>query len=85
MGLCDALFSNYFEDLLLVRRSLARALMVWNICLDHLSALLSICKVYCGKTAERIRMLFGVVSRVGQGIGVLDRVVIVKGNGQFRG
>jgi len=35
--------------------------------------------VYCGKTAERIRMPFEVVSGVGQGMGVLDGVVIVEG------
>jgi len=30
-------------------------------------------KVYCGKTADCIRMPFGVVSGVGLGMGVLDR------------
>jgi len=42
--------------------------------LAHLcvSVCLSVRKVYCGKTAERIRMPFGVVSGVGRGIGVLD-------------
>jgi len=30
-------------------------------------------KVYCGKTAEWILTLFGVVSGVGRGMGVLDR------------
>ena len=28
--------------------------------------------MYCGKTADLIRMPFGVVSEVGQGMGVLD-------------
>jgi len=32
----------------------------------------SVRKVYGGKTAEWIRMPFGVVSEVGQGMGVLD-------------
>jgi len=35
--------------------------------------------------AEQIRMPFGAVSGVGQGMGVLDGVVIVKGEGQFWG
>jgi len=34
--------------------------------------------VYCGKTADWIRMPFGVVSGVGRGMGV-DGVVIVEG------
>jgi len=38
-----------------------------------LSVGLSVCKVYCGKMAEWIRMPFGIVSGVGQGMGVLDR------------
>jgi len=33
---------------------------------------LSVQKVYCGKTADWIRMPFGVVSVVGRGMGVLD-------------
>ena len=47
--------------------------------LDHLSDGLgrSLClfvrKVYCGKTAEQIRIPFGVVSGVGRGMGVLYR------------
>jgi len=40
---------------------------------------LSVQKVYCGKMADWIRMPFGVVSGVGRGMGVLDGVVIVKG------
>jgi len=50
--------------------------MLRNICLDHLSVCrsvgLSFCKVYCGKTADWIRMPFGVVSGVGRGMGILD-------------
>jgi len=35
---------------------------------------LSVClKVYCGKTVEWIRMLFGMESGVGQGMRALDR------------
>jgi len=33
---------------------------------------LSVRKVYCGETADWIRMQFGVVSGVGRGMGVLD-------------
>jgi len=40
--------------------------------LDHLSVGQSVRKVYCGKTADWIRMPFGVVSGVGRGMGVLD-------------
>ena len=42
-------------------------------------------KVYCGKTAEWIRMTFGMVSGVNRGMDVLDGVVIVEGEGQFWG
>ena len=38
-------------------------------------------KVYCGKTADWIRMPFGVVSEVGLGMGVREGVVIVEGQG----
>jgi len=41
--------------------------------------------VYCGKTAEQIQMLIGVVSGVGQGMGVLDWLVIVEGEGAVLG
>jgi len=44
---------------------------------------LSVREVYCGKTAEWIRMSFGMVSGVGRGMGVLDGVVVVEGKGQF--
>ena len=54
--------------------------MLRNIRLDRLSVCLSIgqlvclsvCKVYCGKMADWIQMPFGLVSGVGQGMGVLD-------------
>jgi len=59
-----------------------------RICrLDHLSVGLSVClsvrKVYCGKTANWIRMPFGMVIGVGRGMGVLDGVVIVEVKGQI--
>ena len=42
--------------------------------------------MYCGKTVDWIRMVFGVVvSGVGGKIGVLDGVVIVEGEGQLWG
>ena len=41
--------------------------------------------MYCGKTAEQIQMLLGMVSGVGRGMGVLDGVVIVKGEGAVLG
>ena len=57
--------------------------MYRSVCL---SVCLSVQKVYCGKTADWIRMSFGVVSGVGRGMmGVLDGVVIVEGKGQFCG
>jgi len=47
--------------------------MLWNIRLDLLSVSLSVgwsvCKVYCGKMADWIRMSFGLVSGVTPGIG----------------
>ena len=50
--------------------------------LDHLSVGRSVglCvrKVYCGKTAEWIRVPFEVVSGVGRGTRALDGVVIVE-------
>ena len=42
-------------------------------------------KVNCGKTAHWIRMPFGVVRGVGRGMGVLDGVVIVEGEGAVLG
>jgi len=41
--------------------------------------------VNCGKTADWIWMPFGVVSRVGRGMGVLHWVEIVEEEGQFWG
>ena len=46
-----------------------------------LSVCLSVQKVYCGKTADWIRMPFGVVL----GMGALDGVVIVEGEGPVLG
>jgi len=40
---------------------------------------LSVQKVYCDKTADWIRVPFGMVSGIGRGMGVLDEVVIVEG------
>jgi len=46
------------------------------MCVPEPSVCLSICrslrKLYCGEMADWIRMLFGVVSGVGRGMGVLD-------------
>jgi len=41
----------------------------------------SVRRVYCGKTADWIWMPFGLVSRVGRGMGVLNGVEIVEGEG----
>jgi len=44
-----------------------------SVCLSVVcSVCLSVQKVYCGNTADWIHMPFGMVSGVGQGIGVLD-------------
>jgi len=59
--------------------------MLQNIRLDHLSVCRSVRKVYCGKTADWIRMPFGVMSGVGRGMGALDGVVIVEGKGAVLG
>jgi len=48
--------------------------MCWSVCL-------SVRKVYCGKMADWIQMPFGVVSGVSRGTGVLNRVVIIEGEG----
>jgi len=50
----------------------SEALMLGACRLAHLSVGLSVRKVYCGKTADWIRMPFGMVSGVSQGMGVLD-------------
>jgi len=53
-----------------------------RICrLDHLSVCLCVQKVYCGKTADWIRMPFRVVRGVVRGM----RVVIVEGKGAISG
>ena len=61
--------------------------MLRNIRLDHLSVCLSLFvhKLYCDKTADWIQMPFGMVSGVGRGMGVLDGVVIVEGEGAVLG
>jgi len=63
--------------------------MLRTCCLDHLSICVCVClsvrKVYCGKTAERIRMPFGVVNGVGRGMGVLDAGGDRRREGQFWG
>ena len=46
---------------------------------------LSIPKAYCGKTADWIWMPFMMVSGVGRGMGVLNGVVIVEGEGAVLG
>jgi len=53
--------------------------------LAHLRVCLSVRKVYCGKMAEWIQMPFGMVSGIGQGMGVLDGVVIIEGEGAVLG
>jgi len=47
------------------------------------SVSLSVWKVYCGKTPDWIWMPFGMLSRVGRGMSVLDWVVISEEEGQF--
>jgi len=59
----------------------SKTLMLWPCRLAHLCVCVQ--KVYCGKSADWIRMPFGVVRGVGRGMGVLDGVVIVEGKGQF--
>ena len=41
----------------------------------------SVQKVFCDKMAKWIRMPFGMMSGVSRGMGVLDGVVIVEGEG----
>ena len=45
----------------------------------HLSVYLSVRKVYCGKTADWIRMPFAVVSGVGREMCILDGATCPKG------
>ena len=64
--------------------------MFWICHLAHLSVCvsvsLSVQKVYCGKVAEWIQMLFGMVSGVGQGMGVLvGDSYCQRGRGSFGG
>ena len=73
----------------LTRRSLSiKRKRYWNrpvaypICRSVcLSVGLSNWKVYCGKTADWIRMPFGMVNGVGREVSVLDGVVIIKKEG----
>jgi len=46
--------------------------MLRSFRLDHLSVGLSVRRVYCGKTAEWIWMLFGMVNGICGGMGILD-------------
>ena len=45
----------------------------------------SVCKMYCGKMADWIRMPFGMVSAVGRGMDVLNGVMIVEEEGTVLG
>ena len=58
-----------------------KRLMLRNIRLDHLSVGLSVRKVYCGKMADWIRMPFGVMSGVNEGIHVSDGSPRASGKG----
>ena len=72
-SICD--FCLFFYDIISALLSIgiaSGALMLRNICLDHLPVCLSVRKVHCGKMADWIRMPFGAVSGVGWGMGVLD-------------
>ena len=62
-----------------------KRVLVQNCRLAHLSVGLSVRNVYCGKTVHWIWMPFGMMSVVGQGMGVLDGVEIVEGKRQFWG
>ena len=69
--------SNFAKCWLIFSASLSNsiasgALMLQTCRLAHLCVCLLVCKVYCDKTADWIRMSFGMVSGVGQGIRVLD-------------
>jgi len=83
-GCKDTSWRNFF--LLLARRSLSiERKHYWNKHVTYpicRSVCQSVCpEVYCGKTADWIRMPFGIVSGVGRGMGVLDGVVIIRGEG----
>ena len=58
------------------------AVALYPICY---SVCLCVQKVYCGKAADWIRMPFGMVTVVGRRMGVLDGVVIIKGEGTVLG
>jgi len=73
--------STEFLLLLLRRRSRKRywsRLVAYPI---YRSVCLCVRKVYCGKTADSIRMPFGMVSGVGRGMDVLDGSRCPKGKG----
>ena len=83
-----------YRDLIIVSTSLYVSIvseaMLQTCRLAYLCVCLCVClsvqKVYCGKTAERIRMPFEVVSGVGRGMGVLDSGGDRrKGKGSFEG
>ena len=70
-GRCDGGQYHLFNASLSI--SIANgALMVRTCRLDRLSVCVCVQKVYCGKTAEWIRMPLGMVSGVGRVMGVLD-------------
>ena len=65
-------------------------LISWKVPKNHIllsvrTLCLSVRKVYSGKTADWIWMLFGVASGVGRGMGVLDGVHLPQGEGRFWG
>ena len=62
-----------------------KRLMLRYIRLDHMCVCVCVRKVYCGKTADWIRMPFGVVSGSGLVWVYYIGVVIVEGKGQFWG
>jgi len=75
-----------FGLIFVVRRVALYQASISSLCdRTYMSVGLSVRKVYCGKTAEWIRIQFGMVSGVSRGMGVLDGVVIVEGKGQFLG
>jgi len=52
--------------------------------LSHVSVCMSVWKVYCSKTADCIRMPFGMLSGVGGGMGVVE-VHVLQGEGTVLG
>jgi len=73
---CRFRLNSYLFSASLSINKASGTLVVRACLLDHLSVCRSVClsvrKVYRGKTADWIRIPFGVVSGVGLGIGVLD-------------